>query len=491
MLSRPFGKNANSDTSNLYHVTVEFSCLSYEEVRGQQLEHPELEIIMRALEGEDIQEATRWSDERDYVMNNGVLYHYNQDAEDPQLVVPTSMRVIIMKEYHDAPTAGHYGAEKTFQRISSKYYFIGTRRYIQEYVKSCIHCQRFKPVNIKPAGLLQTSVPSQQFEVIAVDLVGPLPEIPRENNWVLIVKDTASKWTELVAIQTATAEACTEILIEKIFLRYCTPRKIISDNGVQVARHVMQQVTYCFDIKTPFIPYYHPESNRVERRNKELNTTSETTAHTPSFLTFGRELRSPRDNVNDLRPIVDSEKYIPQITPYLRKLGIILEESKELAQQKQNQRKEQADKARTSVQYNIGDLVLLKSHSLSDAKKGCTSKFAPKRYGPYKVLKTITPTTYELGTCADPSPLIGRYHVSDMGLPRPTYCRSTPESVGMKRTRGRPKQMSLLDNAVGPTRSPEEESVMRQDFETRATRERRLPGCMRNYILEEEEELSM
>ncbi|GJQ79303.1 hypothetical protein Trydic_g16170 [Trypoxylus dichotomus] len=127
------------------------------------------------------------------------------------------------------------------------------RRYIQEYVKSCIHCQRFKPVNVKPAGLLQTPVPSQRFEVIAVDLVGPLPETPRGNNWILIVKDTASKWTELFAIQTATAETCAKILIEEVFLRYGTPRKIISDNGVQFVSHVMQQVTYCFDIKTPFI----------------------------------------------------------------------------------------------------------------------------------------------------------------------------------------------------------------------------------------------
>ncbi|GJQ79302.1 hypothetical protein Trydic_g16169 [Trypoxylus dichotomus] len=106
MLSRPFDKNANCDTSNLYHVTVEFPSLSYEDVSGQQLEDPELEKIMRALKGEDNQEVTRWS-EWDYVMNNGVLYHYNQDAEDPQLVVPTSMRVTILKEYHDAPTAGH------------------------------------------------------------------------------------------------------------------------------------------------------------------------------------------------------------------------------------------------------------------------------------------------------------------------------------------------------------------------------------------------
>ncbi|GJQ70098.1 hypothetical protein Trydic_g22572 [Trypoxylus dichotomus] len=189
------------------------------------------------------------------------------------------MRVTIMKEYHDAPTAGHYGAEKTFQRI----YWHAT-------------------LYSRPAGLLQTPVPSQRF---VVDLVGPLPETPRGNNWILIVKDTASKWTELFVV---------------------------------------------------------------------LRTTSETTAHTPSFLISGRELRSPRDNV-------------------------------------------------TRPQSNCGFREL---HASDYA--------LPKK------------TRKNLGT-------VKRISSAEARPEKAT----TPEPVAVKRRTGRPKKMSVLDNAEGPTRSPKGE----------------------------------
>ncbi|GBP03187.1 hypothetical protein EVAR_2631_1 [Eumeta japonica] len=41
-------------------------------------------------------------------------------------------------------------------------------------------------------GLLQTPVPVQRFEVVAVNLFGPLPKKPKGELWVLIVEDTAS-----------------------------------------------------------------------------------------------------------------------------------------------------------------------------------------------------------------------------------------------------------------------------------------------------------
>ncbi|GFV74232.1 pro-Pol polyprotein [Trichonephila clavipes] len=50
------------------------------------------------------------------------------------------------------------------------------RKFIADYVKSCSECIRYKATNQKPAGLLQTPVPAQRFESIAIDFFGPLPE---------------------------------------------------------------------------------------------------------------------------------------------------------------------------------------------------------------------------------------------------------------------------------------------------------------------------
>ncbi|KAJ8964233.1 hypothetical protein NQ314_005062 [Rhamnusium bicolor] len=84
--------------------------------------------------------------------------------------------------------------------------------------------------------------------------------------------NVASKWVELFPLQIAIAETCAKLLINEIILRFGTPRKMIFDIGAQFISAIMQKVTYCFGISSTFISLYHPESNLVERKNRELKT---------------------------------------------------------------------------------------------------------------------------------------------------------------------------------------------------------------------------
>lgn len=53
-------------------------------------------------------------------MQQGVLYRYNPDvdSEEPQLVVPASLRLEVLKECHDSDLAGHHGVDRTYNRIA-------------------------------------------------------------------------------------------------------------------------------------------------------------------------------------------------------------------------------------------------------------------------------------------------------------------------------------------------------------------------------------
>ncbi|GFU99635.1 protein NYNRIN [Trichonephila clavipes] len=162
------------------------------------------------------------------------------EKEEAQLVVPVQERERILQEYHDAPTAGHYDVENTYKKISSRYYFQGMKKFISEYIKTCPECNRYKPTNQNPAGLLRTPAYAQRFETLAIDLFGPLPETPTGKKWIFIVEDTSTKWVELFALAEATAENCAKTLIEEVLLRYGLPRRLISDNGPQFISAVMQ-----------------------------------------------------------------------------------------------------------------------------------------------------------------------------------------------------------------------------------------------------------
>jgi transposase InsO family protein len=402
-------------------------------------------------------------------MQNGVLYRYNPDIEEEeaQLVVPEHERSSILKLYHDDPTAGHYGAERTFRRIASRYFWLGMRAYVAQYIKACVECQKYKPSKLRPAGLILTTPMRQRFEVVAFDLFGPLPTSEANKNWIFVVEDVASRWIELFVLEAATAEACARILVDEICLRYGTPRRFTSDNGTQFVSAVMQQVTYCLGITHSFTPFYHPEANPVERKNRDLKTQlaiyvgedhkgwpeklpairfamntayCQNTGYSSAYLTFGRELRTPDDAHKDLKATLVKENFVPEITPHLLRVAETLQRARETSDKRQDTQKENRDKTRNPAhQFEPGDHVLVNTHVISDSKKGRSSKLAPRRDGPYVILKKHGPTSYEVADVEAPTRSLGTYHTSLL-RPFTGYTEALPRPLIPLRKRGRPRR---------------------------------------------------
>lgn len=468
-LSRPICSDESREDCGVCSVICDLPSKSPSQIRKEQISDPDVEKVIKELEGTDETAAQRWVD-RGYLMDQGVVYRFNpdSDSESPQLVVPASQVPVILKELHDSPTACHPGIDRTYQKVAQSYYFTGMRRIITDYVKACIQCQRYKASNAKPPGLLQTPVMNQRNEVLAIDLFGPLPEGDQGERWILLVEDTATRWTEIFALKEATAGTCARLLIEEFFMRYGLPRRIISDNGVQFVSAVMRQCMSVLDIKQNLVPLYHPESNPAERKNRDLkamlaylveedhtswpkklpvirfalnSANCRTTGKSPAYLTFGREMRSPIEVVHDLRGIMDKENFVPQITPYLRNFLNSLAAVRERVESQQDCAKQNADiSRRPSEHFKVGDLVLLKSHLLSKASKDLTAKFFPRRDGPYRIVKKVSPTTYEIANTEQPD-VIGKYHTKD--ITRYTG-DSLPKPVIPKRKRGRPAKADAV-----------------------------------------------
>ena len=149
---------------------------------------------------------------------------------------------------------------------------------------------------------------------------------------------------ELFALKEATAQNCALALLNEVLLRYGIPRRIHSDNGVQFISSLMQKMAYVLGIKQTFTPVYHPESNPVERKNRDIKTQLAILAgndhtnwnlnlpsirfamntakgYSAAYLTFGRELRTPTEVHFDLKAVIQSETFIPQITPFLIRMS--------------------------------------------------------------------------------------------------------------------------------------------------------------------------
>ncbi|GFY35734.1 gag-Pol polyprotein [Trichonephila clavipes] len=140
-------------------------------------------------------------------------------------------------------------------------------------------------------------------------------------------------------------------------------------------------------------------------------TVCDTTGHTPTFLLFGRELRTIDDVVQDFKSVVRNDNFIAEITPYLKRFATITEDIRERIETKQDQRKKQYDKNRRPVYYFPGHKVWVTLHPISNANKK-TSKFMPKQDGPYLILTQKSPTSYVIASLTNTSEPIATYHIS-------------------------------------------------------------------------------
>ena len=191
--------------------------------------------------------------------------------------------------------------------------------------------------------------------------------------------------------------------------------EIHSDQGRQFESQLFQELCHIWGVKKTRTSPYHPTANSVvERLNRTLGaslrallvdrpqgdwdlllpsimrgiraTPHSTTAETPNYMMFGRELRLP-DTITLEEP--PREKTI--VHEYAQQIKELMKESGERLRNQQYQiRQEETEEPNL---YLKGDLVWLRNQH---RKKGENPKLAVKYQGPYEVIEVLPYHTYRL-----------------------------------------------------------------------------------------------
>lgn len=182
------------------------------------------------------------------------------------------LRERIIRLNHDTPSAGHPGRNKTHELITRDYWWPNIQRDVRKYVEGCEACQRTKIHHGKKATPLHPHlIAKQNWEVISVDMIGPLPESNGHNALIHVV-DTRSK--QLIAIPAdtdLTAEGWATLFIQNVYRRVGLPRKIISDRGVQFVSKFIKALYDLLGIKGNPSTAYHPQTDgQTERVNQDV-----------------------------------------------------------------------------------------------------------------------------------------------------------------------------------------------------------------------------
>jgi len=130
-------------------------------------------------------------------------------------------------------------------------------------------CGRRKPNT--DSGTLSGIHVGEPFEMIALDIVGPLPTSKNGNKYILVFSDYLTKYPEAFALKDFTTESIAQILIKEVILRYGFPSKLLSDRGTLFLSKVAQSVYKLLNISKINTTSYHPQTDGlVERFNKTL-----------------------------------------------------------------------------------------------------------------------------------------------------------------------------------------------------------------------------
>ena len=171
--------------------------------------------------------------------------------------------------FHDNPTSAHQHKDEMYRQISQRYLWESMYKDIDEYTKTCYECQMRGKArrNNQPQQIMVNDI----FERWGIDIVGPLPLIPRKNKYIVVAIEHFTRWSEARPLKTADANSVAEFIYEEIICRHGPPKIIQSDQGTHFVNKVIKQLTEKFRIKHSLSSPYHPQTNGlVERFNQTL-----------------------------------------------------------------------------------------------------------------------------------------------------------------------------------------------------------------------------
>ena len=207
-------------------------------------------------------ENSQWKEKESVLLYKNLLYIPKDDA----------LRERVIQENHDHPLAGHPGIRRTRDLILAKYYWPTIQKDIEKYVEGCDKCQKTKSVTKAAKTPLQpNTVPQCPWEIISVDIIGPLPE-SQGKNAILTIVDCFLKMIRLFPISTdITAKGVATIFRDHIFKLHGTPQKVISDRGPQFVSSFMDALYTLLWIQGNPSTTYHPQTDgQTERYNATI-----------------------------------------------------------------------------------------------------------------------------------------------------------------------------------------------------------------------------
>ena len=366
----------------------------------------------------------------------------------PRLVVgpsPAALRTRALDAIHSLPSAGHFGAARTYASAARLLFWPSLARDVVAFVESCASCQRAKHATTRGAGVaLPLPIPSAPLEALAMDWVGPLPTADGFD-CILVISCRLSKFTCFVPARTTDSAADTANRFRDTwFRRFGLPSSIVSDRDPRIVSHFWDALMRQLGVHLKLSSSSHPQTDGQSERNIQtleillrhwvdatqtnwlrflpelefaFNSSTHSSTGFPPFTTLQGFLpRSPAAALTSppLPTPPSSVTVVPSaFLTLVDHLKAIHAHARDAIAASQRASAALYDSRHNHRVFKVGDLVLLSRasarHIPARALPGTAAKLELRWLGPFSVAEVRGPRTYRLSlppTLAGINPVI-------------------------------------------------------------------------------------
>jgi hypothetical protein len=344
-----------------------------------------------------------------FSLSNGYLLF------DNKLYIPPNCRSHAFKICHDSPSAGHFGIRKTINLLNRDFWWPSLNSDAKDYIRSCETCCRSKDSRHNPYGYLQPlEIPNRPWISIAMDFITDLPE-SSGFTCIFVIVDRFSKMCHFIPFENVpSAPDTASAFMKTVFRLHGLPNEILSDRGTQFTSKFWTAVCDALDIKLKFSsPSHHQTNGLTERVNSVIeqylrcfanykgsnwsnylylaefsynNAIQESSNYSPFYANYGF---NPRHS-----PEIPSNIDVPRAEDFVVNLSDLSKELKKNLETASKKQENFANKHRTQApEFKKNDKVWLNSSLILRNKN---KKLKPRKLGPFKIIKKISPVTYKL-----------------------------------------------------------------------------------------------
>ncbi|KAM9970473.1 hypothetical protein ACTFIR_002329 [Dictyostelium discoideum] len=319
----------------------------------------------------------------------------------------------VLDEAHSTNYSGHLGRYRLGMKLRCSFIWAKFWDRINNFVMSCIECQKGKLEQEKHGLLNPLPIPSKPWDDITMDFLS-LPMTENGFDQVFVVVDRLSKMVKIIPCKkTITSAEIADFFWKKIVCVFGLPLSIVSDNDKlftsELWINLMKEAKVKLKTTAPARPQADGQTERTNRAiinmlskmtnnrlrwdeeiaNIELaiNTAiNSSTKLTPASIVYGFELRLPYNlNTTYNLNFTEGMEYFAKI-------------AQDNMLEAQIQQAVQYNKTREDIEYTVGDLVLVKRSKLNTIKLDVSDqlKLLPNYCGPFSIVEKKSNVNYSI-----------------------------------------------------------------------------------------------